>query len=85
MLQNKFVSLQIKSKETMNKKRYIKSFSNFDGEAIECEISSIKEGTEFTMHFDNTKVTLQFASTIDLVNWCNNIKELAIEKINDEG
>jgi len=44
----------------MSKKRYTKSFSNFDGE-------------------------LQFASTVDLVHWCNSIKELAIEKLNDEG
>ena len=69
----------------MSKKRYTKRFSNFDGEAIECEISSTKEGTEFCMHYDNTDITLQFASTVDLVHWCNSIKELAIEKLNDEG
>lgn len=69
----------------MDKKRYTKSFSNFDGETIECEISSTKEGTEFSMLIANTTITLQFASTIDLVNWCNSIKELAIEKLNDEG
>ena len=43
----------------MSKKRYTKRFSNFDGEAIECEISSTKEGTEFCMHYDNTDITLQ--------------------------
>ena len=37
------------------------------------------------MHYDNTDITLQFASTVDLVHWCNSIKELAIEKLNDEG
>ena len=69
----------------MEKKRYIKKFSDFDGESIECEIASNKEGTELCLTIDNTNIALQFASTIDLVNWCNSIKELAIEKLNDEG
>lgn len=69
----------------MGKKKYIKKFSNFDGEAIECVIASTGEGTELSLTIDNMNVALQFASTIDLVNWCNSIKELAIEKLNDEG
>jgi len=41
-------------------------------------------GSELCMTIDNTHVTLEFASTVDIVNWCNAIKELAIEKLNDE-
>lgn len=36
------------------------------------------------MTIDNTHVSLEFASTVDIVNRCNAIKELAIEKSNNE-
>ena len=68
----------------MQKKRYIKQFSNFEDESIECEILSTDNGAELCMTIDNTHVSLEFASTVDIVNWCNAIKELAIEKLNDE-
>ncbi len=68
----------------MANKRYIKQFSNFDDESIECEILSTDNGSELCMTIDNTHVSLEFASTLDIVNWCNAIKELAIEKLNDE-
>lgn len=68
----------------MAKKRYIKQFSNFDDERIECEILSTNSGSELCMTLNNTYVTLGFASTVDIVNWCNAVKELAIEKLNDE-
>ena len=68
----------------MKKKRYIKTFSTFDDECIECEILSTDNGSELCMTIDNTHVSLEFASTVDIVNWCNAIKELAIEKLNDE-
>ena len=68
----------------MAKKSYIKQFSNFDDESIECEIFSTDKGSELCMTIDNTHVSLEFASTVDIVNWCNAIKELAIEKLNDE-
>ncbi len=70
--------------ETMAKKSYIKQFSNFDDESIECEILSTDNGSELCMTIDDTHITLEFASTVDIVNWCNAIKELAIEKLNDE-
>jgi hypothetical protein len=68
----------------MANKRYIKQFSNFDDESIEFEILSTDNGSALCMTIDNTHVTLEFASTVDIVNWCNAIKELAIEKLNDE-
>lgn len=68
----------------MNKRRYIKQFSNFDDECIECEILSTGNRSELCMTIGNNHVTLEFASTVDIVNWCNIIKELAIEKLNDE-
>ena len=68
----------------MVNKRYIKEFSNFDDESIECEIQSTDNGSELCMTIDNTHVSLEFASAVDIVNWCNAIKELAIEKLNDE-
>lgn len=68
----------------MATKRYIKQFSNFDDESIEFEILSTDNGSELCMTIDNTHITLEFASTVDIVNWCNAIKELAIEKLNDE-
>ena len=68
----------------MAKKRYIKQFSNFEDESIECEILSTDNGSALCMTIDNTHVTLEFASTVDIVNSCNAIKELAIEKLNDE-
>lgn len=68
----------------MANKRYIKQFSNFDDESIECEILSTDNGSALCMTIDNTHVTLEFASTVDIVNWCNAIKELAIEKLNDD-
>ena len=36
------------------------------------------------MTIDNTHVSIECVSTVDIVNWCNAIKELAIEKLNDE-
>ena len=60
---------------SMYKKRYIKQFSNFDDESIECEILSAENGSELCMTINNTHVTLEFASTVDIVNWCNAIKE----------
>lgn len=68
----------------MAKKRYIKQFSNFEDESIECEILSTDNGSELCMTIDNTHVSLEFASTVNIVNWCNAIKELAIENLNDE-
>ena len=68
----------------MVNKRYIKQFSTFENESIECEILSTDNGSELCMTIDNTHVSLEFASTVDIVNWCNAIKELAIEKLNDE-
>ncbi len=68
----------------MANKRYIKQFSNFDNESIECEILSTDNGSALCMTIDNTHATLEFASTVDIVNWCNAVKELAIEKLNDE-
>jgi len=68
----------------MATKRYLNQFSNFNDECIECEILSTDNGSELCMTIDNTHVTLEFASTVDIVNWCNAIKELAIEKLNDE-
>ena len=65
-------------------KKYTKSFSDFAGEPIVCEVIGADGGTELCMSIDNTRITLQFASTVDLVNWCNDIKALAIEKLNDE-
>ncbi len=69
----------------MATRRYIKLFSNFDGENIECEILSTVNGSELRMTIDDTHVALEFVSTVDIVDWCNSIKELAIEKLNDEG
>jgi hypothetical protein len=69
----------------MATRRYIKLFSNFDGENIECEILSTDNGSELRMTIDDTHVALEFVSTVDIVDWCNSIKELAIEKLNDEG
>ena len=68
----------------MAKKRYIKQFSNFEDESIECEILSTDNGSELCMTIDNTHVSIECVSTVDIVNWCNAIKELAIEKLNDE-
>jgi hypothetical protein len=68
----------------MKKKRFIKQFTNFDDEGIECEILSTDNGSELCLTIENTHITLAFASTVDIVNWCNAIKELAIEKLNDE-
>ena len=68
----------------MVKKRYIRQFSNFEDEIIECEILSTDNGSELCMTIDNTHVSLEFASTVDIVNRCNAIKELAIEKSNNE-
>lgn len=67
----------------MAKQRYIKQFSNFEDDSIECEILSTDNGSELCMTIDNTHVSLEFASTMDIVNRCNAIKELAIEKFND--
>lgn len=68
-----------------DKKRYIRKFVSFDDESIKCEIASNDRWTEFNMTIGNTNITLEFASTMDLINWCNEIKELAIMKLNDEG
>lgn len=68
----------------MTKKRYTEQFSNFEDESIECEILSNDNGSELCMTIDNTHVSLEFASTVDIVNWCNSIKELANKKLNDE-
>ena len=40
----------------MAKKRYIKQFSNFEDESIECEILSTDNGSELCMTIDNTHV-----------------------------
>lgn len=74
----------ISKKIATAKKRYIKQFSNFEDEGIECEILSTDNGSELCMTIDNTHVCLEFAPTVDIVNRCNAIKELAIEKLNDE-
>lgn len=68
----------------MTKKRYIKQFSNFHDERIEREILSTDNGSELYITIDNTYVSLEFASTVDIVNWRNAVKELAIEILNDE-
>ena len=56
---------------------------NFDGEPITCELLSRDGYTEFEISYENLHFTMQFADEADFVRWCNAMKELAIEKMND--
>lgn len=67
----------------MMKKRYCKKFLNFDGEPIDCEIMSRNGYTELEITYGNLHFAMQFNSEADIVGWCNDIKALAIEKMNE--